>query len=198
MPSALAVLGAIESPEEVAFEFESVDKTRRRVTFKPASKSFHRNNKWTSLASRGKSNRTPATKRRRNWYTTKVYPKQKALYWRYSAFAEDPDVPWKSFHKRAFATFDREQLSRLVLDLRSNSGGNPKYGLPLLRGIIVHADLNSLANTLRELSTAGSLSPAGLDRRTPITISSEPASQTLIPNAVFAANRSAASPRQSR
>ncbi|MCZ6835153.1 MAG: hypothetical protein O7G85_05200, partial [Planctomycetota bacterium] len=53
---------------------------------------------------------------------------------------------------------------------------------------IVHAELNGLAATLRELSQSGSLSPAGLDRRTPITINTEIASGTLIvagPVAIF-------------
>ena len=45
---------------------------------------------------------------------------------------------------------------------------------------VVHADLNSLATTLKQLSASGSLNPRGLDRRTPITVNIESASQTLI------------------
>ena len=45
---------------------------------------------------------------------------------------------------------------------------------------IVHADLNSISTTLRELAANGSLGPAGLDRRTPITIAVEPAGGALI------------------
>ncbi len=45
---------------------------------------------------------------------------------------------------------------------------------------IVHADLNAVAGTLRQLAASGSLSPAGRDRRVPIDITSEPMSRTLV------------------
>ncbi len=45
---------------------------------------------------------------------------------------------------------------------------------------VVHADLEALAGTLRELASAGTLSPSGADRRTPTSISTEPASRSLV------------------
>ncbi len=45
---------------------------------------------------------------------------------------------------------------------------------------ITHADLQAITQSLRELAAAGALSPGGGDRRTPITITSESASQTLL------------------
>lgn len=45
---------------------------------------------------------------------------------------------------------------------------------------VVHADLNALANTLRQLAASRALLPEGQDQRVPITITVEPMSQTLI------------------
>ncbi|MEE9470376.1 MAG: secretin N-terminal domain-containing protein, partial [Gemmatimonadota bacterium] len=45
---------------------------------------------------------------------------------------------------------------------------------------IVHADLNALRATLQQLATGGGLSPAGRDRRIPISINVEPVSRSLV------------------
>ncbi|MHC4218949.1 MAG: secretin N-terminal domain-containing protein, partial [Planctomycetota bacterium] len=45
---------------------------------------------------------------------------------------------------------------------------------------VVHADLNALRATLQQLSVGGGLSPAGRDRRIPISINVEPVSRSLV------------------
>lgn len=45
---------------------------------------------------------------------------------------------------------------------------------------IVHVEIDTVASTLRDLANAGTLSPAGRDRRVPITVTTEPMSRTLI------------------
>ncbi|MHC4107539.1 MAG: secretin N-terminal domain-containing protein, partial [Planctomycetota bacterium] len=45
---------------------------------------------------------------------------------------------------------------------------------------VVHADLEALASTLRQLAGDGMLSPAGRDRRVPIAVTTEPISRTLV------------------
>ncbi|MHC4320002.1 MAG: secretin N-terminal domain-containing protein [Planctomycetota bacterium] len=45
---------------------------------------------------------------------------------------------------------------------------------------VIHADLNALRATLQQLSTTGGLSPAGRDRRIPISINVEPVSRSLV------------------
>ncbi|MHC4903904.1 MAG: secretin N-terminal domain-containing protein, partial [Planctomycetota bacterium] len=54
---------------------------------------------------------------------------------------------------------------------------------------VVHADLNALRATLQQLSSSGGLSPAGRDRRIPISINVEPVSRSLVvsgPSDIFA------------
>lgn len=54
---------------------------------------------------------------------------------------------------------------------------------------VKHADLDALANTLRQLASAGTLNPTGQDRRVGIAVSTEPVSQTVIvsgPAEIFA------------
>ena len=45
---------------------------------------------------------------------------------------------------------------------------------------IVHAELDAVARTLRELAAGGNLSPTGRDRRTQTTITTEPISRTIV------------------
>ncbi|UCD76487.1 MAG: hypothetical protein JSV91_06095 [Phycisphaerales bacterium] len=45
---------------------------------------------------------------------------------------------------------------------------------------VVYADLNALAATLQRLSQSGTLTPSGVDRHVPVTVTTEPVSRTLI------------------
>ena len=136
MPSALAMLGAIDEPGSVEYELEASDGDRRTLALDAVQSRPH----WALLRNvdgsiRSVDGHSPT-------YSIETHADAKALYWRYDGFREDKDLPWIEFCTDSFETFERAGLERLILDLRGNGGGDPDYGIPLLRGILRQAQLD--------------------------------------------------------
>lgn len=132
MPSALAALGALEKPGPVEYRLETTDGEQHEVTLEALPPDPRR---AISQYGRLDGSRRPP-KGTPELYTYEVHADAKALYWRWDGFREADGRPWDAFCAEAFATFEREGLERLILDLRGNGGGNPDFGIPVLRGIL--------------------------------------------------------------
>lgn len=64
------------------------------------------------------------------WYTT--LPNESALYFQYDVCAEMADQPFADFTNELFEAVDRAGLTRIVVDLRNNGGGDSAVLQPFL------------------------------------------------------------------
>jgi hypothetical protein len=67
-------------------------------------------------------------------YWSRIFPKDRALYIRYS-FCADGRPSFADFTRRVLAAIDSAGLIRVVIDIRGNAGGNSEIIQPLIRGL---------------------------------------------------------------
>ena len=79
----------------------------------------------------------PARKDPNRNYQYEIIPDSKTLYIRYNRCADDPAQPFADFVKEIFARVDADPKSvdRVVVDLRTNGGGNSAILAPLVAGL---------------------------------------------------------------
>lgn len=71
-----------------------------------------------------------------------VLPDSKTMYVQFNSVRDEPDETLAAFGHRALAEFDRQELDRLVFDMRWNGGGNTLQEWPLLHQIAAHPRIN--------------------------------------------------------
>jgi hypothetical protein len=75
------------------------------------------------------------------WY--EYLPEQKAFYLQYNRAANDPAQPFASFADDVFRFIDSHQVTRFVLDLRNNGGGDSQVIQPLISGLAARPGLSA-------------------------------------------------------
>lgn len=75
-------------------------------------------------------------------YWFEYLPEQKVLYVQYRAVANMQEENVENFAKRLFQFVNENEISKFVLDLRNNGGGNNYLNLPLLVGIQQNEKIN--------------------------------------------------------
>lgn len=69
-------------------------------------------------------------------YYFEYLPEQKTLYVRHSQIQDDPQEAIPAFYQRVFDFIEKNDVERLVLDLRLNGGGNNYKNKPIVTGVI--------------------------------------------------------------
>jgi len=69
------------------------------------------------------------------FYRREFLPESRTLYIQYNKCADAPDLAFSDFATGALAFAASNSVSRVVVDLRSNAGGNSEVILPLLDGL---------------------------------------------------------------
>lgn len=75
------------------------------------------------------------------WYWFASLPEQNALYFQYDVCNEMADYPFADFNADLFETVDAEGLTRILVDLRSNGGGNSAVLQPFLAALAERPEL---------------------------------------------------------
>ncbi len=75
-------------------------------------------------------------------YYYEYLPEQKTVYVRHSQIQDDPGEDIPSFYKRVFDFIDKNDVERLILDVRLNGGGNNYKNKPVITGIIRTEKIN--------------------------------------------------------
>jgi hypothetical protein len=80
---------------------------------------------------------TIARKELDRYYRYEILPPANALYVRYSRCRDDPKQPFAAFAREVFAAVDAASpaITRFVIDLRANGGGDSRILTPLLDGL---------------------------------------------------------------
>ncbi len=69
-------------------------------------------------------------------YFFEYLPEHKTVYVRHSQILDDPEEPIPAFYKRLFDFVAKNDVNRLVLDVRLNGGGNNYKIKPIVTGIV--------------------------------------------------------------
>jgi tetratricopeptide (TPR) repeat protein len=75
-------------------------------------------------------------------YYFEYLPEDKALYVRHSQIQDDKDEAIPAFYKRVFDFIEKNDVERLVLDVRLNGGGNNYKNKPVVTGVIESKKIN--------------------------------------------------------
>lgn len=77
-------------------------------------------------------------------YFYEYLPEQKAIYVRHSQIQDDPQQAIPEFYEEVFDFIDKNEVDRLILDVRLNGGGNNYKNKPIVTGIIETEKINQL------------------------------------------------------
>ncbi len=77
----------------------------------------------------------------RNYYQ-EYLPASKTLYVRHSQVLDDAEESISAFYKKVFEFIDRNEVEKLVIDVRLNGGGNNYKNKPVVTGIIESKKIN--------------------------------------------------------
>ena len=75
-------------------------------------------------------------------YYYEYLPESKTLYVRHSQIQDDKDEAIPAFYKKVFDFIDKNDVEKLVLDVRLNGGGNNYKNKPIVTGIIESKKIN--------------------------------------------------------
>lgn len=75
-------------------------------------------------------------------YYFEYLPAQKTVYVRHSQIQDDPSEDIPTFYNRVFDFIEKNDVERLVIDVRLNGGGNNYKNKPIITGIIRTAKIN--------------------------------------------------------
>ncbi len=93
------------------------------------------------------------------YYDYKYIPEDKAFYFEYNVCADNKEKPFSTFNTEMFKEMESREVERLILDLRSNSGGNSEILNPftdkLLEYITKNPDLKVFVLIGRETFSSG-------------------------------------------
>lgn len=79
-------------------------------------------------------------------YYFKYLPEQKAVYVRHSQIQDDPSEDIPAFYQRVFDFIDKNEVEKLILDVRLNGGGNNYKNKPIVTGVIRSEKINQPGN----------------------------------------------------
>lgn len=70
-----------------------------------------------------------------DYYSSQFLRESNAMYIQYNQCANDPQQTFADFVKNVFAQIDENRASRVIVDLRFNTGGNSRIVNPLVKGL---------------------------------------------------------------
>ncbi|TCI84813.1 hypothetical protein [Tenacibaculum sp. M341] len=79
-------------------------------------------------------------------YFYEYLPKEKAVYVRHSRIANDKTEDTETFYNRVFDFIEKNQVEKLVLDVRLNGGGNNYLNKPIITNIIKSEKINKIGS----------------------------------------------------
>ncbi|MFD0862099.1 tetratricopeptide repeat protein [Sungkyunkwania multivorans] len=77
-------------------------------------------------------------------YYYEYLPEHKAVYVRHSQIQDDPSEDIPSFYAKVFDFIDKNEVEKLIIDVRLNGGGNNYKNKPVITGIIATEKINQV------------------------------------------------------
>jgi hypothetical protein len=117
--------------------------------------------------SRGRIPPTLSTRKNDPFYWFEYVPESKLLYIQYNQCFNDPKRPFKQFVRELLQSVSASPIDRVIVDLRSNPGGDSTITSPLISGLKSRPELSSRGrlHVLTSRRTASSGGRAALEMR---------------------------------
>lgn len=135
VPEVLHALGIAEQRDHATLTVER-DGQRSTIELRPASGEID----WIDAAAGGPAPLWLRDRERSFWF--EHLPDRRALYVQYNRVRDTPGETVGAFFERVFAFADAHPVSRFVLDLRHNGGGNGYLNQPIIHGLIRRDQIN--------------------------------------------------------
>lgn len=94
------------------------------------------------LTARDTSNTPSWLRHQDRIYYYEYFPDSKTVYVRHSQIQDEPGNPISVFYKELYGFIEKNDVERLVLDLRLNGGGNNYLNKPIITGLIETKKIN--------------------------------------------------------
>lgn len=132
MPQLAHGIGLIESGSSASFELELAGGGRRTLTLTLPEPKALMNWRWIGEG----ADQEPLYSQKQAYpYWFEYLPEERALYFRYSRCKDLGARPFADFSKQLLAVVDSLPVSRFILDLRRNGGGNSTLLNPLIEAV---------------------------------------------------------------
>lgn len=133
LPPILKALGLTKDAAKVSLTI--VDRQgRERVVTLTMTKGLIKD--WGRKPADAKNELPLYAQNRKDFYWFKYFPETKLLYFQYNGVAEKKDESVEEFAARLFSFIERNEVDKLVVDLRWNGGGNMYLSKPLIEGLM--------------------------------------------------------------
>lgn len=143
MPAILYGLDLIAYKDAATFGFEAQDGSSFSLELRPASDSLK---PLVTIYEKSGLPRPLAEQDRRSFYWYRHLPEVEAVYVQYNVCAEQEGKPFQAFVDEVFRLIDRQQVKRLVLDVRYNGGGNEAVLGPFIEAVKARPALTTAGN----------------------------------------------------
>jgi hypothetical protein len=133
-------LGLIPSADKMQITVRDGEgKTRSATLFEDKSGEV---NNWVSVRQNSKTPEPLYLKNRRAAYWFEYIPESKTVFFQYNAVQNDVNNPLAQFCDKLFKFINENDVEKLVIDMRWNSGGNNFLNRPIVQGLIRNDKIN--------------------------------------------------------
>jgi hypothetical protein len=131
----LRAIGLVPDAQQVDMTFETADGSQFTRTLSPVGSQEYRQ----GISNQMTRDEKPMYLRDTGinyWFD--YLPETQTLYFQYNTCAQSPDLSMNKFSNSLFAAMDENEVSRLVIDLRFNGGGNSTVLDPFIERLSQH------------------------------------------------------------
>jgi tetratricopeptide (TPR) repeat protein len=139
-PAILNGLGLIPATDKMQLTIRDTEGKTRTATL-VEDKSGQVNN-WVSVRQNTKTPEPLYLKNRRAPYWFEYIPESKTVFFQYNAVQNDVNNPLPQFCEKLFKFINENEVEKLVIDMRWNSGGNNFLNRPIVQGLIRNDKIN--------------------------------------------------------
>ena len=108
------------------------------------------------------------------WYWYETLPQANMLYFQYDVCDEMEDLPFAEFTTSLFKAVDDEALTRIVVDLRANGGGNSAVLRPFLQELAARPEVEVVVLIGRRTFSSALMNAIELDQQAGALLVGEP------------------------
>jgi tetratricopeptide (TPR) repeat protein len=139
-PSVLNGLGLIPATDKMQITLRDGEGKTRSATLLE-DKSGQTTN-WLTARQNSKTPEPLYLKNRRAAYWFEYLPESKTVFFQYNAVQNDVNNPLPQFCDKLFKFINENDVEKLVIDMRWNSGGNNFLNRPILQGLLRNDKIN--------------------------------------------------------
>jgi Tfp pilus assembly protein PilF len=139
-PKVMNGLGLIAAADKMQITVRDAEgKTRTATLTEDAS---GQTNNWLTARQNAKIPEPLYLKNRRALYWFEYVPESKMVFFQYNAVQNNPNEPLTQFCDKLFKFINENDVEKLVIDMRWNSGGNNFLNRPIIQGLIRNDKIN--------------------------------------------------------